>query len=327
MDIKNKKIIITGGAGYIGCHVVEELLKSNYLVTVIDRLSFDANSLNSVKDHKNLTIIKEDLRNLTNLEAHLNNAEAVVHLAALVGEAACKISETDTISINYDATIKLCNLARKNKVKKFIFMSTASSYGVQDTSEIANEETKLNPVSLYAKTKIDCENDLLKKFSDDIEITIFRPSTVYGHSSRMRFDLILNHLVLDAFLKKEIKVFGPEMVRPLMWVGEPARVYKKVIESQDSKFRSQIFNMGYDKENYKKIDIAKLVQSKFFPNINMDIIDKDKDLRSYRLDFSKMKKFFNLEPGSDLLNATKIIIDNINSKKYGDLESKKYYNT
>ncbi len=327
MDIKNKKIIITGGAGYIGCHVVEELLKSNYLVTVIDRLSFDANSLNSVKDHKNLTIIKEDLRNLTNLEAHLNNAEAVVHLAALVGEAACKISETDTISTNYDATIKLCDLARKNKVKKFIFMSTASSYGVQDTSEIANEETKLNPVSLYAKTKIDCENDLLKKFSDDIEITIFRPSTVYGHSSRMRFDLILNHLVLDAFLKKEIKVFGPEMVRPLMWVGEPARVYKKVIESQDSKFRSQIFNMGYDKENYKKIDIAKLVQSKFFPNINMDIIDKDKDLRSYRLDFSKMKKFFNLEPGSDLLNATKIIIDNINSKKYGDLESKKYYNT
>ena len=327
MDIKNKKIIITGGAGYIGCHVVEELLKSNYLVTVIDRLSFDTNSLNSVKDHKNLTIIKEDLRNLTNLEAHLNNAEAVVHLAALVGEAACKISETDTISINYDATIKLCDLARKNKVKKFIFMSTASSYGVQDTSEIANEETKLNPVSLYAKTKIDCENDLLKKFSDDIEITIFRPSTVYGHSSRMRFDLILNHLVLDAFLKKEIKVFGPEMVRPLMWVGEPARVYKKVIESQDSKFRSQIFNMGYDKENYKKIDIAKLVQSKFFPNINMDIIDKDKDLRSYRLDFSKMKKFFNLEPGSDLLNATKIIIDNINSKKYGDLESKKYYNT
>ena len=105
MDIKNKKIIITGGAGYIGCHVVEELLKSNYLVTVIDRLSFDANSLNSVKDHKNLTIIKEDLRNLTNLEVHLNNSEAVVHLAALVGEAACKISETDTISTNYDATI------------------------------------------------------------------------------------------------------------------------------------------------------------------------------------------------------------------------------
>ena len=325
--MKNKKIVVTGGAGYIGCHVVEELLKSNYQVTVIDRLSFDANSLDSVKDHENLTIVKEDLRNIKSLQNHLNGSEAVIHLAALVGEAACNISESDSISTNYDATIKLCDLARKSKVKKFIFMSTASSYGVQDINEIANEKTKLNPVSLYAKTKIDCENDMLKNFSDDIEITIFRPSTVYGHSSRMRFDLILNHLVLDAFLKKEIKVFGPEMVRPLMWVGEPARVYKKVIECEDSKFRSEIFNMGYDNENYKKIDIAKMVQSNFFTNIDMQIIDKDKDLRSYRLDFSKMKKFFNLEPGSDLLKATKIIVDNIISKKYGDLESKKYYNT
>ena len=325
--MKNKKIIVTGGAGYIGCHVVEELIKSNYHVVVIDRMSFDDNSLNSVKGNKNLTIIKDDFRNLNNLQDYLDGSEAVIHLAALVGEAACNISEEDSISTNYDATIKLCDLARKYKVNKFIFMSTASSYGVQDTNEIANEKTKLNPVSLYAKTKIDCENDLLKKFSDDIEITIFRPSTVYGHSSRMRFDLILNHLVLDAFLKNEIKVFGPEMVRPLMWVGEPARVYKKVIESDDSKFRSEIFNMGYDNENYKKIDIAKLVQSNFFKNINMEIIDKDKDLRSYRLDFSKMKKFFNLEPGSNLLKATKIIFDNIGSKKYGDLESKKYYNT
>jgi len=303
------------------------LIKSNYQVIVIDRFSFDENSLSSLKDHKNLTIVKEDLRNMSNLQTYLEGAEALIHLAALVGEAACKISEADTISTNYDATIKLCDLARKSKIKKFIFMSTASSYGVQDINEIANEETKLNPVSLYAKTKIDCENELLKKFADDIEITIFRPSTVYGHSRRMRFDLILNHLVLDAFLKKEIKVFGPEMFRPLMWVGEPARVYKKVIESIDSKYRSQIFNMGYDKENYKKVDIAKLVQSNFFSNINMEIIDKDKDLRSYRLDFSKMKKYFNLEPGSSLLSASKTIIDNISSKKYGDLESKKYYNT
>ncbi len=325
--MKKKKIIITGGAGYIGCHVVEELLNSNYEVVVIDRFSFDTESLKNFKNNENLKIFNDDIRNLKKLETYLNGAEAIIHLAALVGEAACKISETETVTINYDATIKLCDLARKLKIKKFIFMSTASSYGVQNTDEIANEITKLNPVSLYAKTKIDCENSLLKDFSDDIEITIFRPSTVYGHSRRMRFDLILNHLVLDAVLKKEIKVFGPDMVRPLMWVGEPARVYKKVIDSTDSKFRSEIFNMGYDKENYKKIDIAKIVQNNFFPDIEMDIIDKDKDLRSYHLDFGKMKKYFNLSPGSDLLNATKLILDNINSKSYGDLKSKKYYNT
>ena len=94
--MKNKKILITGGAGYIGCHVVEELIKANYLVTVIDRLSFDTNSLNNLKDNKNLTIVKEDLRNLSNLESHLNGTDAVIHLAALVGEAACKISASFT---------------------------------------------------------------------------------------------------------------------------------------------------------------------------------------------------------------------------------------
>ena len=103
----NKKIIVTGGAGYIGCHVVEELIKSNYQVTVIDRLSFDANSLKEIKHDKNLTIIKEDLRNLNNLQSYLDGAETIIHLAALVGEAACKISETDSISTNYDTTMKL----------------------------------------------------------------------------------------------------------------------------------------------------------------------------------------------------------------------------
>lgn len=321
-----KKIIITGGAGYIGCHVVEELLKSGYKVVVIDKFLFDSNSLKPFQHNKNLTVINEDIRNIDKIKNYLENAEAIIHLAALVGEAACKISEKETISINYNATIDLCDAAIKSNVKKFIFMSTASSYGVQNTKEIANEKTKLNPVSLYAKTKIDCENKILQEYSEDIEITIFRPSTVYGHSKRMRFDLILNHLILDAYLKEEIKVFGPDMVRPLMWVGEPARVYKQVIDSRDSKFKSQVFNMGYDNENYKKIDIAKIVQKKFFKNIKIEIIEKDLDLRSYRLDFSKMKKYFNLNPGSNILNASKLIIENMNISNYGDVTLKKYYN-
>ena len=205
-------------------------------------------------------------------------------------------------------------------------MSTASSYGVQNTNEIADEKTKLNPVSLYAKTKIDCENTLLEKFSNDIEITIFRPSTVYGHSNRMRFDLILNHLILDAFRKNEIKVFGPEMVRPIMWVGEPSRVFKKVVESTNLEFRSEIFNMGYNDENYKKIEIAEVVKTNFFPNIKIEIIEKDPDLRSYCLNFNKMNKFFALEPKDTLINAAKLIFDNLKLKKYGNLDSKKYYN-
>ena len=205
-------------------------------------------------------------------------------------------------------------------------MSTASSYGVQDVNEIADEETKLNPVSLYARTKIDSEKSILDNFCEDLDISIFRPSTVYGHSLRMRFDLILNHLIKDAIQKKEIKVFGPDMVRPLMWVGEPARVYSKIIDDETSKYKSQIFNLGYNNENYKKIDIAKMVQENFFKDINIDIVEKDLDLRSYRLNFDKMKKYFDLSPASDLLKESEIIIKNIKNNFYGDINSKKYYN-
>ena len=321
-----KKILITGGAGYIGSHVVDNLLQSNYEIIVLDNLLFDKHSLNKHIKNKKLTLIKDDIRNYKNISNYFNDVDTVIHLAALVGEAACKISESETVSINLDATEKLVKLAIEKQIKKFIFMSTASSYGVQNVDEIANEQTKLNPVSLYAKTKIDCENLLLEKYSDDIEITIFRPSTVYGDSLRMRFDLILNHLIKDAYFSKEIKVFGPKMVRPLMWVGEPARVYKKIIEEKSDKFRSQVFNLGYNEENYQKIEIAELVKQKFFHEIDIEIIEKDLDLRSYRLDFQKMKKFFNLDPYTDILKETKKIIEKFNNKKYGDVNNKIFYN-
>ena len=321
-----KKILITGGAGYIGSHVVNNLLNSDYEIVVLDKLMFDAKSLDKHSKNTNLTIVQKDIRDYKNIDEYFKNIDTVVHLAALVGEAACKISDEDTISINYEATEELAKISLRNKVKNFIFMSTASSYGVQNIDEIANEETELNPVSLYAKTKIDCENLLLKKYSDDLNITIFRPSTVYGDSLRMRFDLILNHLIKDAYFKKEFKIFGPKMVRPLMWVGEPARVYKKIIEDENSKYRSQIFNLGYNLENYKKIEIANLVKEKFFKNIDIEVIDKDPDLRSYRLDFDKMKKFFDLEPFTDILKESSKIINNFENNQYQNVDDEKYYN-
>ena len=326
MDIKNKKVLITGGAGYIGSHVVNELLKYNYKVTVIDRYSFDKESLDTLKKNRNLEIIKGDIRDDKIIRKNIRDVDTVIHLAALVGEAACNISEKETTSINLESTKNLCKISKEHNVKKFIFMSTASSYGVQDVNEIANESTKLNPVSLYAKSKIECENILLNEFSDFIDITIFRPSTVYGDSLRMRFDLILNHIILDAFNKNEIKVFGPKMWRPLMWVGEPARVFKKIIDDENSKFKSQVFNLGYNKENYQKIEVAEMVQKNFFKDIKLEIIDKDPDLRSYKLNFDKMKKFFELSPKTSLKTEAEGIKDKLDKKLYGDTTLKKYYN-
>ena len=159
-----KKILITGGAGYIGSHVVDNLLKENYNIVVLDSFLFDSKSLQKHSNNKNLNLINIDIRKYKEIEQYFENVDTVIHLAALVGEAACKISDEDTISINFNATEEIAKIAVKKKVKKFIFMSTASSYGVQDVNEIANEETKLNPVSLYSKTKIECEQMLLNKF-------------------------------------------------------------------------------------------------------------------------------------------------------------------
>ena len=325
MDLK--KVIITGGAGYIGAKVVEELLATgNYRVTIIDKFLFDPNSLNVFSKNENLKIINCDIREIDKFKDELKGTNTLIHLAALVGEKACNVSESDSRSINFDATINLIKNCVEYNVKKFIFMSTASSYGVQDISQIANEQTKLNPVSLYARTKIDCEKKILDLYSDKIEITVFRPSTVYGDSQRMRFDLILNHLVLDAIQKQEIVVFGPKMVRPFMWVGEPARVYKIIIDESTDKFKSEIFNLGYENENYEKLEIANLIQKNYFKDINIQIVDKDPDLRSYRLSFKKMKIFFKLEPKSNILNEARIMIEKLNSNSYGDTKSKIFYN-
>jgi len=304
-----KKVIITGGAGYIGAKVVEELLATgNYRVTIIDKFLFDPNSLNVFSKNENLKIINCDIREIDKFKDELKGTNTLIHLAALVGEKACNVSESDTQSINFDATINLIKNCVEYNVKKFIFMSTASSYGVQDISQIANEQTKLNPVSLYAITKINSEKELLDKFSEDLNITIFRPSTVHGVSPRMRFDLIVNHLTLDAFNDGNISVFGPKMWRPLMWVGEPARIFKIVLEADQKLIKSQIFNLGSDNENFQKIHIAECLKNNFFPKLNIQVTDKDPDLRSYRVSFQKIKETLKYETSKTLKEAISEIL-------------------
>ena len=300
-----KKILITGGMGYIGSHVINLFLNKNYNVTVIDKILFGSNSLLSFIGNDNFKFFNLDIRENEEIEKIFkkNNFDAVIHLAALVGEAACKRNKDDTFSINYQSTVNLAKVSEKYNVENFIFMSTASSYGVQDINEIATEETKLNPVSLYAESKINSEKELLDKYSDKMSVTIFRPSTVHGISPRMRFDLIVNHLSLDAFKNNEISVFGPKMWRPLMWVGEPARVFDLVLNSKKNKVKSQIFNLGSDYENFQKIDIANCLKENFFTNLKIDITDKDPDLRSYRVSFKKIENLLNYKTKKTLKDA------------------------
>ncbi len=326
MALNKKTILVTGGSGYIGSHVVRYFLENNFNVINVDNLIFKHDSNFNLNKNSNYKFYNLDIRDINSLKKKIKKIDCVVHLAALVGEKACKKDEAETMSVNYNATIELAKLSLELGAKSFIFMSTASSYGVQDIDQIADENTKLNPVSAYAVSKINSEKKLLDSFSNKMKIFIFRPSTVHGISWRMRFDLIVNHLMKDAYQSNEITVLGPKMWRPLMWVGEPSRIFLNLIKNEENYQSSEIFNLGVNSENFQKIQIAEIMQKEIFPNLKINIIDKDPDLRSYKVDFSKIEKVLNHKANLTIQDAMKSIFDSLNNKTYEPLNNEYYYN-
>lgn len=239
MKIENNlsKILVTGGAGYIGSTVVRHLLCRGYKVYALDNLMQGPEGVNCFYGYSNYKFIKGDIRDKNLVDELVKKVDGIAHLAALVGEAACKINTDETKSINVEGTKNIIQSSLRNKIKRLIFFSTCSSYGIQDTGVMANEETPLNPVSLYAETKISMEKYLINNFDDSASYTIIRPSTVHGLSPRMRFDLIVNHFVKDAVTKGELDIFGGGLWRPLMWVGEVGRAVEKIF-SVDKKINT-----------------------------------------------------------------------------------------
>ena len=239
------KVLVTGAAGYIGTHTVRELLKSGHYVVMVDNnhvgkgigfLEFIGN--------KNVKIEIGDIRDYNFIEKVSTNMDKIVHLAAIVGEPACDKNEKLAYEINVTGTKNIIKSCIKNNIKHLHFMSTASSYGVQDDETIANEETAVNPISFYAKTKLDMEQEILNATNKNFYATIFRPSTVHGLSTRMRFDLIVNTMSKHCFMDKKLSLFGLTLWRPIFWVGDAGRAINLVINSDKEIVENQIFNCG-----------------------------------------------------------------------------------
>jgi nucleoside-diphosphate-sugar epimerase len=322
----NKKILVTGGAGYIGSTVVRHLLSNDWNVIVLDNLMHGSYGVNAFFGYERYKFIKGDIRDEDLVKECTKNLDAVVHLAAIVGEGACDKDISLTKSINITGTKNLYNSSIKNKIKNFIFFSTCSSYGIQDTNLLANENSPLNPVSLYAETKIEMENFIKENCDGNLNYTILRPSTVHGPSPRMRFDLILNHLVKDSIKNKKIKVFGPNLWRPLMWVGEVGRVVDLILRSELKLIKNEVFNLGNTDNNFTKSEVAERIKSKLLDNLEVEYEGQDKDLRSYKVDFSKIeeKLKFKLQKSLDL--AIDELIFAISNNLFLDPDNKKYRN-
>lgn len=283
-------ILVTGAAGYIGTHTVRELIQSGHHVTMVDNnhvgqgigfLEFIGN--------KKINIKIGDIRDYKFIEKITENIDKVVHLAAIVGEPACDKDEKLAFDINVNGTKNIIKACLKNKIKHLHFMSTASSYGVQDDEITANEETAVNPISFYAKTKLDMEQEILNSTNKNFYATIFRPSTVHGLSTRMRFDLIVNTMSKHCYLDKKLSLFGLTLWRPIFWVGDAGRAINLVINSEREKVENQIFNCGNNSENYQIKDIGEIVASEF-NGIDINYDSSFRDARSYKVDFSKFEK-------------------------------------
>lgn len=325
---KMKKIALTGGAGYIGSVLARLLINKGYELTVIDNLEYGGNALIDMFNSEKFSFIKIDLTNkneLTNL--NLENFDAVVHLAAIVGDPACKLYPEKAKSLNEDASKNLYELSEKYKVKKFIFASTCSNYGkMKDPDSYVNENSELSPISLYAETKVNVEKFLLnQKHNNYCKPTVLRFSTVYGLSMRPRFDLTVNEFTKDIVTGKELTVFGENFWRPYCHVFDLARSVEHVINSENENINFNVFNVGSTSENYTKKMIVDEILSQF-PEGKVKYIHKDEDPRDYKVNFDKIKTVLNFEPVFKVKDGISQIISVVTNNIISDLDDKRFKN-
>ena len=292
------KILITGGCGYVGSVLVPKLLKLNYKVIVLDTQWFGIN----LKKNKNLTIIKKDIRNISSKD--LNGVKTVYHLASIANDPMGALDPELTWEISCLGTMKLLEASLKNKVKKIIYASSSSVYGIKKEKKVV-ENLSLEPISIYNKAKMVAERILLS-YSDKINISIIRPATVCGISSRMRFDVSVNMLTYQALKNKKITVFGGNQVRPNIHIDDLVDLY--IFFLKNNKKLNGIFNAGFENLSIKQIakNISKEIKS------NIIFLKNTNDKRSYRVDSSKLKNV-GFKPKKNVMIAIK--------------ELKKYFNT
>ena len=325
-----KNILVTGGAGYVGSGLLKELLSNGYKVTCIDNLMFGGESLLDIWYNQNFTFINCDINNIKKLNDIFsqNNFDAVIHLAAIVGDPACKLYSDLAKKTNWDSSKWLIEKSKSSGVSKFIFASTCSNYGKMDDPEAyVDENSKLSPVSLYAELKVKFEQYMLNEIDkkDDFSPTSLRFSTVYGLSSRMRFDLTVNEFTKNLVLGKELIIFGEQFWRPYCHVKDFSNAFITVLNSPNEKVAYNVFNVGDTRENYTKQMLVNEIK-KVLPNSQIKYVVKNDDPRDYRVNCDKIKKELGFKISMTVLDGIMEIKHVIQENIIKDPEDQKYYN-
>lgn len=324
---KQKKIMVTGAAGYIGSTLCELLLNKGYKVLGVDLLIFGDHGMKNLLLNPNFEFVKTDLTNLKPLVSLFSDIYSVIHLAAIVGDPACTQQPQLAKKINWELSKDLFELSiSKKNIKRFIFSSTCSNYGKMNDIDFVSEISPLHPVSLYAELKVKFEKYLLNsKTRPDFSPTALRFATVYGLSPRMRFDLTVNEFTREIATGKELVIFGEQFWRPYAHVQDLARSCITVLESNPKLVDHQVFNVGDTKENYTKKDLVKLLL-KLAPKAKIKYVQKMEDPRDYRVNFDKIKNKLGYQITKRVKDGISEIFNAIRNKEFSDPYSSLYSN-
>lgn len=295
-------VVVLGGAGYIGWHTVDLLLRQGYEVRVLDRLMYGRQSIAEFATHPRFELIEGDVTDITKLTRAARNASAVIHLAGLVGDPACAVDTDFTRHTNIVATRMAKEVAQSLGVYRFLFASSCSVYGISNKE--VDELSDLNPVSLYAQTKIDSERELLHAVPDDFFVTVLRFATVFGHSMRPRFDLVANLFTAQAMTEGLITVIGPQQWRPFVHVHDLARAILRVLEAPADLVQSQVYNVGDRRLNATIGQLGELVGKvtrEFRPDVRITVEEQaEADRRNYLVSFEKIRRHLSFEAETTL---------------------------
>ncbi len=302
-----KKILITGGAGYVGSKLVPKLLELNYHVTVLDLMIYGENVLDQ---NENLNMVRGDIRDLKLLRKLLPGIDIVIHLACISNDPSFELNPSLGKSINLDAFEPLVKLSRENNINKFIYASSSSVYGIKKEKNVTEDMT-LEPLTDYSKFKGDCEKILNKYMAENFITTTIRPSTVCGYARRQRLDLVVNILTNHAFHNREIKVFGGDQLRPNVHIDDMVDSYLAVLNSDPKLINGQIFNVGF--KNQTVNELASNVKDVIGEDIKIIKTDTN-DNRSYHVSSQKIKDLIGFETKKTVKDAV-LDLKNVFEKK------------
>jgi len=285
-DGKLKTVFVTGGAGYVGAALVPALLEAGYGVKVFDLFLYGDDVLDSVKGNPRLEQIKGDIRDRKLLERVIPGCDAVIHLACISNDPSFELDPGLGKSINYDAFIDLVKVSKASGVKRFIYASSSSVYGIKPDQNVT-EDLPLEPLTDYSKYKAMCEEVLAKERAPGFTVLTVRPSTVCGYSSRLRLDVVVNILTNNAINSRKIKVFGGEQMRPNLHIDDMVRLYVEALGWPAEKIDGKIYNVGY--HNFKVREIAEMVRNVVGPDIEIITTPTD-DNRSYHVSSARIQR-------------------------------------